>query len=53
VSAGRGVLFVLAGQAFFFWHQKTSVASLNADKNIKALEKTKVLAENFCVEVSA
>jgi hypothetical protein len=53
VSAGRGVLFVLAGQALFFWHQKTSVASLNAVENIKALEKTKVSAENFCIEVSA
>jgi len=36
----------------FLWHQKTSVASLNAVKNIKALEKTKVSAENFCIEVS-
>jgi hypothetical protein len=69
VSAGRGVLFVLAGQAFFFWHQKTSVASLNAVENIKPLKKQKcrlkiyslvimflsafMRAAPFCIEVSA
>ncbi|MDQ0966411.1 hypothetical protein QFZ20_001814 [Flavobacterium sp. W4I14] len=38
---------------FSFGTKKTSVASLNAVENIKAHEKTKVSAENFCIEVSA
>ena len=49
-----GVFTIPSWTGFFLFDvKKTSVASLNAVENIKALEKTKVSAENFCIEVSA
>jgi len=44
LGQGKDLLFVVAGRAFFFLHEKTSEASLDTNEKIKAGEKTKVSA---------